>query len=114
MVFYKSFFVTGSRIQCFARAVNLDGEPGKELGSGIVTVAKTEGLCLPPRNSVGADPFIAKLRYTGTYIFYKIICKFVWQNIMPYLLFFKKQQNLKLSQVVLYIDLVLYGLIYKI
>ena len=61
------FFFTGSRIQCFARAVNLDGEPGKELGSGIVTVAKTEGLCLPPRNSVGADPFIAKLRYTGTY-----------------------------------------------
>ena len=45
--------------------MNKNGQPGKELGSGIVTIDKTEGLCLPPRNTVGADPFTATLRYMG-------------------------------------------------
>lgn len=60
------YFEGGSRVQCYARAVNMAGEPGKELGSTIITVHKTEGLCQSPGNTVGADPFTARLRYTGS------------------------------------------------
>ena len=31
-------YLAGSDVQCYARAVNKNGQPGKELGSGIVTI----------------------------------------------------------------------------
>ncbi|XP_068920733.1 FRAS1-related extracellular matrix protein 2 [Petaurus breviceps papuanus] len=61
------YFQAGSRVQCAARAVNTDGNEGLELMSPIVTVNKEEGLCQPRvPGVVGAEPFSAKLRYTGS------------------------------------------------
>ncbi|XP_044133029.1 FRAS1-related extracellular matrix protein 3 [Bufo gargarizans] len=60
------YFHAGSRVQCAARAVNANGDPGLELMSPIVTVSKDEGLCQPRvPGTVGAEPFSAKIRYTG-------------------------------------------------
>ncbi|XP_039361396.1 FRAS1-related extracellular matrix protein 2 [Mauremys reevesii] len=60
------YFQAGSRIQCAARAVNSDGNEGLELMSPIVTISTEEGLCQPRvPGVVGAEPFSAKLRYTG-------------------------------------------------
>ncbi|XP_077984509.1 extracellular matrix protein 3-like [Glandiceps talaboti] len=61
------YFGPGSRVQCVARAVNLNGELGLELASAVITVGDgTNGVC-PPRIAgiVGAEPFTAKLQYTG-------------------------------------------------
>ena len=43
-------------------------------------MAKTEGLCLPLRNTVGADPFTARLRYTGNFVWFlsRYTGNFVW------------------------------------
>uniref|UniRef100_F6SBL8 FRAS1-related extracellular matrix protein 2 n=1 Tax=Monodelphis domestica TaxID=13616 RepID=F6SBL8_MONDO len=61
------YFQAGSRVQCAARAVNTDGNEGLELMSPIVTVNREEGLCQPRvPGVVGAEPFSAKLRYTGS------------------------------------------------
>ncbi|PKU40739.1 fras1-related extracellular matrix protein 2 [Limosa lapponica baueri] len=60
------YFQAGSRVQCAARAVNSDGNEGLELMSPIVTISTSEGLCQPRMSGVvGAEPFSAKLRYTG-------------------------------------------------
>nr|XP_020040117.1 FRAS1-related extracellular matrix protein 2 [Castor canadensis] len=60
------YFQPGSRVQCAARAVNTDGNEGLELMSPIVTISREEGLCQPRvPGVVGAEPFSAKLRYTG-------------------------------------------------
>ncbi|XP_004577563.2 FRAS1-related extracellular matrix protein 2 [Ochotona princeps] len=60
------YFQPGSRVQCAARAVNADGNEGLELMSPIVTISREEGLCQPRvPGVVGAEPFSAKLRYTG-------------------------------------------------
>ncbi|KAM5147251.1 FRAS1-related extracellular matrix protein 2 [Callospermophilus lateralis] len=60
------YFQPGSRVQCAARAVNTNGNEGLELTSPIVTIAREEGLCQPRvPGVVGAEPFSAKLRYTG-------------------------------------------------
>ncbi|XP_053556187.1 FRAS1-related extracellular matrix protein 3 [Bombina bombina] len=60
------YFNSGSRIQCAARAVNSNGDVGLEVQSPIVTVSKEEGLCQPRiPGTVGAEPFSAKIRYTG-------------------------------------------------
>ncbi|XP_073498399.1 FRAS1-related extracellular matrix protein 3 [Phyllobates terribilis] len=60
------YFHAGSRVQCAARAVNANGDPGLELISPIVTVSRDEGLCQPRvPGTVGAEPFSAKIRYTG-------------------------------------------------
>ncbi|XP_018610966.2 FRAS1-related extracellular matrix protein 2a [Scleropages formosus] len=60
------YFQAGSRVQCAARAVNSDGNEGLELSSPIVTISVEEGMCQPRRvGTVGAEPFSAKLRYTG-------------------------------------------------
>lgn len=57
----------GSRVQCGARAVNTDGDPGLESLSEPTTISRTDGICEPRiMDSVGAEPFTAKLRYTGT------------------------------------------------
>ena len=50
-------------MQCHARAVKDNGEPGRESASEITEIS-SEGLC-PPRQSgvLGADPFSAKIRY---------------------------------------------------
>ncbi|XP_077361848.1 FRAS1-related extracellular matrix protein 2-like [Festucalex cinctus] len=60
------YFQAGSQVQCAARAVNSNGDEGLELSSPVVTVSREEGMC-PPRKTgtVGAEPFSAKLRYTG-------------------------------------------------
>ncbi|XP_048840186.1 FRAS1-related extracellular matrix protein 2-like [Brienomyrus brachyistius] len=60
------YFQAGSRVQCVARAVNSNGDEGLEISSPAVTISVEEGLC-QPRNlgTVGAEPFSAKLRYTG-------------------------------------------------
>uniref|UniRef100_A0A452VIT9 FRAS1-related extracellular matrix protein 2 n=1 Tax=Ursus maritimus TaxID=29073 RepID=A0A452VIT9_URSMA len=60
------YFQPGSRVQCAARAVNANGNEGLELMSSIVTIGREEGLCQPRvPGTVGAEPFSAKLRYTG-------------------------------------------------
>lgn len=60
------YFSAGSRVQCAARAVNVDGDPGLELDSDAVTVSTSDGLCTPRlEGSFGAEPFTAKMRYTG-------------------------------------------------
>ncbi|KAM4807701.1 FRAS1-related extracellular matrix protein 3 [Rhinophrynus dorsalis] len=60
------YFHAGSRIQCAARAVNMNGDSGLELLSPIFTVSREEGLCQPRvPGTVGAEPFSAKIRYTG-------------------------------------------------
>ncbi|XP_021508034.1 FRAS1-related extracellular matrix protein 2 [Meriones unguiculatus] len=60
------YFQPGSRVQCAARAVNTNGNEGLELMSPIITIGREEGLCQPRvPGVVGAEPFSAKLRYTG-------------------------------------------------
>ncbi|KAG1699840.1 FRAS1-related extracellular matrix protein 2 [Nymphon striatum] len=60
------YFAAGSRIQCAARAVNVDGDSGLEIFSPPVTIDKTDGICTPRiLGSYGAEPFTAKMRYTG-------------------------------------------------
>lgn len=57
------YFGVGSRIQCHARAVKSNGEPGRESASEVVTISD-EGICPPRQEGVmGADPFSAKIRY---------------------------------------------------
>ncbi|XP_067889545.1 FRAS1-related extracellular matrix protein 3 [Heterodontus francisci] len=61
------YFQAGSRVQCAARAFTTTGEAGLELLSPISTISKEDGLCqsrVP--GAVGAEPFSAKLRYTGS------------------------------------------------
>ncbi|CAN2388811.1 Extracellular matrix protein [Pristimantis euphronides] len=60
------YFHAGSRVQCAARAVNGNGHPGLALISPIITISSEEGLCQPHLpGTVGAEPFSAKIRYTG-------------------------------------------------
>uniref|UniRef100_A0A8D0L5A9 FRAS1 related extracellular matrix 3 n=1 Tax=Sphenodon punctatus TaxID=8508 RepID=A0A8D0L5A9_SPHPU len=60
------YFQAGSRVQCAARAVNANGDVGLELLSQIYTVSREDGLCQPRiPGTVGAEPFSAKIRYTG-------------------------------------------------
>ncbi|KAI5624981.1 fras1 related extracellular matrix protein 2b isoform X1, partial [Silurus asotus] len=60
------YFQAGSRVQCAARAVNSNGDEGLELSSPIISISVEEGLCQPRvMGAVGAEPFSAKLRYTG-------------------------------------------------
>ncbi|KAL4230245.1 FRAS1-related extracellular matrix protein 2 [Mactra antiquata] len=59
------YFTRGSQVQCYARAVNSAGEPGMEVGSSIIIVDE-HGMCPPRRpDAVGAEPFTAKVHYTG-------------------------------------------------
>ncbi|MFT7807597.1 FRAS1-related extracellular matrix protein 3 isoform X1 [Arapaima gigas] len=60
------YFQAGSRVQCAARAYSTNGEAGLELSSPIVVINREEGLCQPRiPGTVGAEPFSAKIRYTG-------------------------------------------------
>lgn len=86
------YFQAGSRIQCAARAFNANGDAGLELSSPIVVISNEEGetgggepqiyvryfgfyftlssflagMCQPRvPGTVGAEPFSAKIRYTG-------------------------------------------------
>ncbi|XP_077670579.1 LOW QUALITY PROTEIN: FRAS1-related extracellular matrix protein 3 [Eretmochelys imbricata] len=60
------YFQAGSRVQCAARAVSANGDVGLELLSPIYTVNREDGLCQPRiPGTVGAEPFSAKIRYTG-------------------------------------------------
>ncbi|KAM8897925.1 FRAS1-related extracellular matrix protein 2a [Spinachia spinachia] len=60
------YFQAGSRVQCAARAVNSNGDEGLELSSPIAAISRVEGMCQPRKmGTVGAEPFSAKLRYTG-------------------------------------------------
>lgn len=53
-------------MQCAARAVSKDGDEGLELSSLPVTISREQGLCAPRmEGSVGAEPFTAKMKYTG-------------------------------------------------
>ncbi|XP_042885608.1 FRAS1-related extracellular matrix protein 2-like, partial [Penaeus japonicus] len=60
------YFSSGSRVQCIARAYSVEGAAGLELASAAVSIEREGGLC-PPRyqGTFGADPFTAKLHYTG-------------------------------------------------
>ena len=43
-----------------------DGDAGLELSSVPLTISRESGLCSPKlKGSVGAEPFTAKMRYTG-------------------------------------------------
>uniref|UniRef100_UPI00358F97B5 FRAS1-related extracellular matrix protein 2-like isoform X2 n=1 Tax=Myxine glutinosa TaxID=7769 RepID=UPI00358F97B5 len=60
------YFAPGSRVQCAACAVNMNGHKGLELLSPAVSVSRDQGLCQPRiPGAVGAEPFTARLRYTG-------------------------------------------------
>uniref|UniRef100_A0A3Q1JRS7 Calx-beta domain-containing protein n=1 Tax=Anabas testudineus TaxID=64144 RepID=A0A3Q1JRS7_ANATE len=60
------YFQAGSRVQCAARAVNSNGDEGLELSSPTVSISMDRGMCQPRvAGTVGAEPFTAKLRYTG-------------------------------------------------
>ncbi|KAA0722212.1 FRAS1-related extracellular matrix protein 2 ECM3 -like protein [Triplophysa tibetana] len=60
------YFQAGSRVQCAARAINANGDAGLELSSPIAVISRDEGLCQPRiPGTVGAEPFSAKIRYTG-------------------------------------------------
>ncbi|XP_061626890.1 FRAS1-related extracellular matrix protein 3 [Phyllopteryx taeniolatus] len=60
------YFQAGSRVQCATRAFNANGDAGLELSSPIVSISKEEGMCQPRiQGTVGAEPFSAKIRYTG-------------------------------------------------
>ncbi|XP_028833636.1 FRAS1-related extracellular matrix protein 3 isoform X1 [Denticeps clupeoides] len=60
------YFQAGSRVQCAARAFNANGDAGLELSSPIVTISRQQGMCQPRiPGTVGAEPFSAKIRYTG-------------------------------------------------
>ncbi|XP_033942134.1 FRAS1-related extracellular matrix protein 3 [Pseudochaenichthys georgianus] len=60
------YFQSGSRVQCAARAFNANGDAGLEMSSPIAVVSKEEGMCQPRvAGTVGAEPFSAKIRYTG-------------------------------------------------
>ncbi|RVE65021.1 hypothetical protein OJAV_G00132190 [Oryzias javanicus] len=60
------YFQAGSRVQCAARAVNSNGDEGLELSSLVVAISTDEGMCQPRvAGTVGAEPFSAKLRYSG-------------------------------------------------
>ncbi|KAI7790051.1 putative fras1 related extracellular matrix protein 2b [Triplophysa rosa] len=60
------YFQAGSRVQCAARAVNSNGDEGLELSSPIVSISLEDGVCQPRVvGTVGAEPFSARLRYTG-------------------------------------------------
>ncbi|XP_041088546.1 FRAS1-related extracellular matrix protein 2-like [Polyodon spathula] len=60
------YFQAGSRVQCAARAVNSNGDEGLELMSPIVSASVEDGMCQPRIvGAVGAEPFSAKMRYTG-------------------------------------------------
>uniref|UniRef100_A0A672GUA3 FRAS1-related extracellular matrix protein 2-like n=1 Tax=Salarias fasciatus TaxID=181472 RepID=A0A672GUA3_SALFA len=60
------YFQAGSRVQCAARAVNSNGDEGLELSSPIVSISVEDGMCQPRvAGTVGAEPFSAKLRYSG-------------------------------------------------
>ncbi|KAL8593533.1 hypothetical protein ACOMHN_048747 [Nucella lapillus] len=61
------YFSGGSRVQCGSRAVNTEGDPGLESLSVAVTISRSDGVCEPRvMGSVGAEPFTARLRYTGS------------------------------------------------
>nr|XP_023654914.1 FRAS1-related extracellular matrix protein 3 [Paramormyrops kingsleyae] len=61
------YFQPGSRVQCAARAYNANGDAGLELSSPVVVISREEGLCQPRiPGTVGAEPFSAKIRYTGS------------------------------------------------
>uniref|UniRef100_A0A8C4NEW7 FRAS1 related extracellular matrix 2a n=1 Tax=Eptatretus burgeri TaxID=7764 RepID=A0A8C4NEW7_EPTBU len=56
------YFAPGSRVQCAACAINMNGHKGLELLSPVISVS----LCQPRiAGAVGAEPFTARLRYTG-------------------------------------------------
>ncbi|XP_062311258.1 FRAS1-related extracellular matrix protein 2-like, partial [Osmerus eperlanus] len=56
----------GVRVQCCGRAVSSEGRAGQEVCSPLVEVSTTEGMCPPSSPGVvGAEPYSAKLRYTG-------------------------------------------------
>ncbi|XP_033631977.1 extracellular matrix protein 3-like [Asterias rubens] len=60
------YFGPASRVQCAARAVSNLGDPGREHYSLPTTISSDEGICLPRlANAIGAEPYAAKLRYTG-------------------------------------------------
>ena len=56
----------GGRVQCAARAADSVGRPGAELLSRPAEVDAARGLCEPRlAGTIGAEPFTAKLKYTG-------------------------------------------------
>ncbi|XP_044537637.1 FRAS1-related extracellular matrix protein 3 [Gracilinanus agilis] len=60
------YFQAGSRVQCAARAVSINGDVGLELLSSIITISQDDGFCQPYMpGTVGAKPFSAKIHYTG-------------------------------------------------
>ncbi|XP_014777556.1 extracellular matrix protein 3 [Octopus bimaculoides] len=61
------YFGPGSEVQCGARAVNVDGDPGLELLSFPTIISSGKGLCKPQNaNSLDFEPFSAKLRYISS------------------------------------------------
>lgn len=73
--FLRNFLLslTGSRVQCIARAFNSQGHPGKEVDSEPVTIDSENGICMPKENGVfGNSPYQATIRYQGSMKLYVI------------------------------------------
>ncbi|GAB6022620.1 hypothetical protein CHUAL_006715 [Chamberlinius hualienensis] len=61
------YLTPGNRLQCVARAFNIEGSPGVALTSLQVKISETKGIC-PSRIAgvFGAEPFATNLRYIGS------------------------------------------------
>ena len=60
-------------MQCVARAVNVEGDPGREQESEHVTISREEAMCRSREEGiVGAEPYTAKLRYIGNVV---VLCR---------------------------------------
>ncbi|CAL1537799.1 unnamed protein product, partial [Lymnaea stagnalis] len=58
------YFAGGSKVQCGARAVNHEGDPGLEQLSDLKTIHPESGICEPrSMDSINAEPFRAKIKY---------------------------------------------------
>lgn len=70
--------LTGSRVQCIARAFNSQGHPGKEVDSEPVTIDSESGICMPKENGVfGNNPYQATIRYQGSMKLYVVHLMFI-------------------------------------
>ena len=56
---------TGSRVQCGVRAANREGRSGQQLFSKAITIGATGPCESRAPGTYGADPFTARMRYTG-------------------------------------------------
>ena len=60
------YFQKNYKIRCIARPVDSNNDAGKDSKSIISTISATEGMCPRGSDRIGAEPFTASIKYTGT------------------------------------------------